>query len=55
VSKTKLNGYTSLLFLFETVGVNAGESLDQGGFPVIYMPSSTQDDLFHEFSPPEDL
>ena len=48
VSKTKLDGDASLLFLLETVGINAGESLNQSGLPMIYMPSRTQDDLFHE-------
>ena len=47
MGKADVDGDAAALFFFQTVGVNAGQRLDQRGLSVIDMPSGADDDGFH--------
>ena len=42
-----VDGNAAALFLFQAVGVNAGQGLDQRGFAVIDVPRGTDNDRLH--------
>src|SRR5258708_25478407 len=44
VGETKINSYPPALFLFQAVGVDSGQSLDQPRFPVINVAGGADDD-----------
>ena len=47
VGEAEIDRDSAALFFLEAVGVDAGESLDQRGLPVIDMPGRPDDDRFH--------
>src|SRR5438552_7512316 len=47
MGKADINGDPAPLLLFQAIGINACEYLDQRGFAVIDVPSGTYDDRFH--------
>lgn len=47
VGKTQVNGNAATLFLFQTVGINAGQRFHQRGLTVIDVSSRANDDGFH--------
>ena len=47
VSETDVDGDAAALFLFETIRVDAGESLHQGGFAMVNMAGGTDDNVLH--------
>ena len=47
VGKTKLDGDPSQLLLFEPVGVDAGQSPDEGGLTVVDVAGGAENNLFH--------
>ena len=47
VGEAEIDRDSAALFFLEAVGVDAGESLDQRGLPVIDMPGRADDDGFH--------
>ena len=50
VRKTQLNGDASELFLLQAIGVNAGQSSNEGCLAMIDVSRGTQYDLLHAFS-----
>jgi hypothetical protein len=46
--KAQFDGDAALLLFFETVGVGAGDGLDQAGLSVVNMSGGAENDLFHD-------
>src|SRR5699024_4298429 len=47
VGKTQLDGDPPLFLLHQPVGVDAGQSLDQKGRPMVHVARRANDDVFH--------
>src|SRR5262245_62081276 len=45
--KPDIDGHAALLLLFKPIGIGPCERLDQRGFPMIDMPGSSDDYVFH--------
>ncbi len=47
MGEAEIDGDAAALFLFQTVGIDAGEGLDQRGLAVIDMARGAGDDMLH--------
>jgi len=47
VREAEIDGDAAALFFFEAVGINAGESFDEGGLAVVDMARGPDDDVLH--------
>ena len=47
MSKSQVDRYSSALFLFQAVGIDASQCLDQRGLAVIDVAGGADDDGFH--------
>ena len=50
VREAEIDGDPAAFFLFQTVGIDAGQGFHQGGFSVIDVPGGADDDGLHCFS-----
>ena len=50
ISKAQLDGDTALLFFLDAVGFDSGQSFDEGGFAVVNVTGSSNNNIFHSQS-----